>query len=30
LISVPLADQQRTADEALERAVAACREIFGV
>jgi hypothetical protein len=30
LISVPFAEQQRTAREALDRAVAACGELFGV
>jgi hypothetical protein len=29
LISVPFAEQQRTAHEALERAVSACREVLG-
>jgi hypothetical protein len=29
LISVPLAEQERTAREALDRAVAACRELLG-
>jgi hypothetical protein len=30
LISVPFAEQERTAHEALDRAVAACRELLGV
>ena len=30
LISVPFAEQQRTAREALDRAVAACSEVLGV